>query len=180
MDLIKRLQERINNIEYATDMSDVIHPKIYPPTTNALVDAAEARLGFRFPHLLREIYTKVGNGGFGPGYGLLGLEGGALDDDGSSVIDRYAGFKRTHPDDPLWHWPDGLLCICPWGCAIYSCIDCTKLAAPVIVFDPNGHEKGEPWDNYFHPHRSSFSSWIEAWLDGVDLWQELYASSDES
>jgi hypothetical protein len=29
--------------------------------------------------LLRELYTQVGNGGFGPGYGVFGLEGGYTD-----------------------------------------------------------------------------------------------------
>ena len=45
------------------------------PTSLAVVEAAEQSLGFYLPHLLREIYTQVGNGGFGPGYGIDGTRG---------------------------------------------------------------------------------------------------------
>ena len=39
---------------------------LIPPTSLAVVEAAEQSLGFYLPHLLREIYTQVGNGGLGP------------------------------------------------------------------------------------------------------------------
>ncbi|MBK8028120.1 MAG: hypothetical protein IPK17_01155 [Chloroflexi bacterium] len=33
---------------------------------------AEEQIGFRLPALIREIWLQVGNGGFGPGYGITG------------------------------------------------------------------------------------------------------------
>jgi hypothetical protein len=48
-------------------------PTIAPPATVAEVDAAEVALGFAIPPLLRRLYTEVGNGGFGPNYGLEGV-----------------------------------------------------------------------------------------------------------
>lgn len=45
----------------------------------AIVESAEAKMGLGLPPLLRELYTQVGNGGFGPGYGVFGLEGGYTD-----------------------------------------------------------------------------------------------------
>ena len=41
--------------------------------SDAEIAEAERRLGFQLPELLRELYTCVGDGGFGPGYGFLGL-----------------------------------------------------------------------------------------------------------
>jgi hypothetical protein len=49
------------------------YPKLYPPVTLAVLYEAETRLGFSLPTLLRELYLLVGNGGFGPEYGLWGL-----------------------------------------------------------------------------------------------------------
>ena len=45
----------------------------------------ERRLGFRLPLLMKRLYREIGNGGFGPGYGLIGLSGGALDDIGRTA-----------------------------------------------------------------------------------------------
>jgi hypothetical protein len=49
---------------------------LFPPTSLLVVKAAENELDFRLPPLLSRLYTQVANGGFGPGYGIFGLEGG--------------------------------------------------------------------------------------------------------
>jgi hypothetical protein len=51
-----------------------------PPVNRQAVTAAEDRLGFALPSLLARLWAEVANGGFGPGYGLFGLEGGHVDD----------------------------------------------------------------------------------------------------
>ena len=38
----------------------------------------ERELGFKLPPLLRALYQQLGNGGFGPGYGLVGASGGHI------------------------------------------------------------------------------------------------------
>src|SRR5258708_36322398 len=43
------------------------------PVTQAYLTQAEEMLGFLLPPLLKRIYRDVGNGGFGPGYGLAPL-----------------------------------------------------------------------------------------------------------
>jgi len=35
--------------------------------------ASEAAIGFGLPPLLKRLYSEIGNGGVGPGYGMLGL-----------------------------------------------------------------------------------------------------------
>jgi hypothetical protein len=48
----------------------------YPPATEEQLQATEDILGFSLPGTLRRLYAEVANGGFGPGYGILGAVGG--------------------------------------------------------------------------------------------------------
>src|SRR5262249_58346171 len=76
--LIEQLKTRIKDPRQATEGADVIAPTIYPVASEASLHSAEQALGFALPQLLRQIYLEVGNGGCGPGYGLLGMAGGAI------------------------------------------------------------------------------------------------------
>jgi hypothetical protein len=134
----------------------------------------ERRLGFRLPLLLKRLYREIGNGGFGPGYGLIGLSGGALDDLGRTAPEIYAAFSEPGEDDSDLIWPEGLLPICHWGCAIYSCIDCAAPGFPMKLFDPNLHARRDSWEDAFFDEVPSFDEWIEAWARGVDLWEKSY------
>jgi SMI1 / KNR4 family (SUKH-1) len=96
------------------------------PIDGAEMDKAESRFGFPLPPLLKRLYTDIGNGGFGPGYGLMGLINGFRDDIGDSALESYELRREADPAELGWHWPADLLPICTWGCAIYSCIDCSK------------------------------------------------------
>ena len=69
-------------------------PQPASPVSAADIDAVEKALGQRLPPLLTEIYRFVGNGGFGPGYGLTGLSGGATDDLGNDVLTLNADLAR--------------------------------------------------------------------------------------
>ena len=51
----------------------------------------ESELGFGLPPLLRAIYHEVGNGGFGPGHGILGIKEGKLTDEEYDEIKRHPG-----------------------------------------------------------------------------------------
>jgi hypothetical protein len=167
--LIDRLKQRILDYEHPTDTIRSVEPKVFPPVTLETIQRVEEHLGFRLPDILRNIYLKVGNGGFGPGYGLIGVREGASDDQGNTMEILYHLYHKDDPSDPNWHWPKGLVPICYWGCAIYSCIDCIQPAAPVIVFDPNVHEEHKSWDTSFILQRASLEEWIEAWLNGSEL-----------
>jgi hypothetical protein len=48
----------------------------FPPATEKQILKTERQLGFALPLLLRLLYTHVANGGFGPGYGIIGAIGG--------------------------------------------------------------------------------------------------------
>lgn len=89
----------------------------------------EQTLCFKVPALLKRLYVEVGNGGWGPGYGSSGAWAAPKDDLGETAVRCYVSLReRSTSAEPSWRWPAGLLPLCHWGCAIYSCIDCTQPA----------------------------------------------------
>lgn len=88
-----------------------------PPATVAEVEAAEAVLGHPLPALLRRILLEVANGGFGPGYGLLGVgAGGWTDDRRQDLVALAGGFE------------DGMLPVAHLGDVVYACVDTRRRA----------------------------------------------------
>jgi len=146
------------------------------PASHEAIAEAENELGFPLPELLHEIYEKVANGGIGPGYKILGVKGGHTSDEGDTISELYTALTGEDPEDPKWKWPKGVVPFCHWGCAIYSCFDSNKDNYPVVWFDPNMREIGEPMEQQFIPHRESLESWFQGWLNGDDLWAETYGT----
>lgn len=136
----------------------------------------ERQLGFTLPPLLKRIYVEIGNGGFGPGYGLIGLTNGAPDDTGKTAPEIYSSLQGGPGDDPNWKWPHGLLPICHWGCAILSCVDCQDPNFRMRIFDPNAYEEGD-WADSFFEESNGFGIWIREWASGVDLWEAMYGQN---
>lgn len=124
-----------------------------PPLDPAELDAVEGRLGFALPDLLREVYLRVANGGFGPGYGILGVGAGATDDLGNTADSLYGLFSQADPDDPEWSWRPHVIPFSYWGCAVYSCITPSGM---VIGFDEG------TWVDDEMP----LDTWLRKWLDG--------------
>jgi hypothetical protein len=174
-----------------SDLIDLVHNRLQfrprdpaqrvlapaPPITPSLLIASENALGFQVPHELKRLYAEIGNGGFGPGYGLLGLLGGAVDDLGETAVQKYAALREHSTEDGAVPWPLALLPICNWGCAIYSCIDCSTLRYSMEIFDPNPHEDHcTHWSDAFFSESCDFYGWIELWATGTDLWERLYGT----
>lgn len=76
--LIEQVRVHIQSPKRITELNQYWpgQRNLFPPTTLLVVEAAEKELGFTLPPLLTQLYTQVANGGFGPGYGIYGLEGG--------------------------------------------------------------------------------------------------------
>lgn len=167
--LIERLKERSKDPRRATDGGLT---KIYDPVKAKAVASAERELGFQFPELLRAIYSQVGNGGFGPEYGFIGVEGGATDGR-RSLVQVYQNLEQYQEDSPLWCRPERLLPVCILGCGMWSCLDCKKARVPVFIFDPNNlqsdpdddDENRLRWANSFWFESRSFVAWLETWLN---------------
>lgn len=190
-DIIARVIARSSNPNTIHDMAVGLSPvpRIAPTVSPGQLAAAETSLGFALPSLLRQIYLQVGNGGFGPGYGLIGLE---------ELLQVYNEMRQ------LPGWPERMVPLCTWGCGIYSCLDCSLSAGPIYVYSPDTHvleghgisevtltnAEGEVvWTYHPHPseggrddtlngmdlllHKTSLQEWIEAWVDGKNLWEEM-------
>lgn len=130
--------------------------QVFLPTSATMVDAAEEALGFAVPDLLRTVLTVVGNGGFGPGYGVIGVEGGHESDFGTLVKTHQqlkADFESEGPK-----WPPNLLPFCSWGCNIFSCVECDGVDE--VYLHDNGDLDAAGYD---------IVKFFEMWLDGVDL-----------
>ena len=79
--IISRIRKRISDPSQVIEAHHQAYPgKIYPPATPGDIATAEEKIGFHLPELLKEIYQIIGNGGFGPGYGLIGIGDGYRDD----------------------------------------------------------------------------------------------------
>jgi hypothetical protein len=166
--LIQRLRARARELNRATDSVDVVRAQFYPCLSERDILTAERLLGFPLPPTVRRIYTAIGNGGFGPAYGLLGLLGGATDEDELDAVHLYLQHRRPDDHDPHWCWPDRLLPIGHLGCAMSMCVDCTDAEGRLIWFEPNPHSEGAPWSDSFIPFPVTLVEWLERWLDGAD------------
>ena len=134
-DLIKGLKERNADRERATDGH--IHPrKPIPPVTTKDLRDAERALGFQLPDLVRAIYRKVANGGFGPVYGVVGTKGG-FKLDKYSLESCYQGMLQLEQVNSIWRWPQRLLPLANYGCGMWSCVDCEYKKLSMIIWDPN-------------------------------------------
>jgi hypothetical protein len=114
------------------------------PVDEATVNRAETALGFGLPPLLAALYSRIGDGGFGPEYGLLPL----LDNPPAgepAAVTQYLAQRASGHKDTDWPWPEGVLPISHWGCAMYACVDCRTPQATVLLYEPNADEADHAW-----------------------------------
>lgn len=154
-DLLKRLRERVTDA--------------FPRATAQMVGEAEAELGFRLPALLRATYRVVGNGGFGPGQGLIGVPGTEPYTSGEqSVLDLYDREIRGNRDAEAMgdRWPAKLLPFCDFGCGSFACVDCSRPSAKVLRFDCDVYLGMEQpcRRKALQRENSSLAEWFEEWL----------------
>jgi hypothetical protein len=107
------------------------------------------------PPLLRRLYLEVGDGGFGPGYGLVGLE------DPERGAERITDHRT---DDTTGRGPTTMavpMLLCHWGCGITSDIDLAD--GQIWGSDPNPAPTGVPFS---FPQHMTITEWFGRWLDG--------------
>jgi SMI1 / KNR4 family (SUKH-1) len=161
----RRLYER-RSPEYLQARRDGLVEPLPPlvPATAEAVAAAEDTIGFALPPLLRRLYLEVGDGGFGPGYGLLGLSDGHSEG-GHGAGNTALGLYRREHEGPARQpcLAPGLLPICSWGCGIYSFVDCSQPQGPMWGLDPNPVSSDE---DALYAQGFNLAGWLGRWIDG--------------
>lgn len=165
--LIERIRARI------TDGPPCDHPNewlpVQPPTDPDQLAEAEARLGFPLPDLLRRLYTEVGNGGFGPVFGLLPLSRASLGDDPPAaaefdLVGQYEwlrGAELARLAGTGWRLGQVPAFYC--GCTVFEFVDCLAPGGPVVPLDL-GADLGAL------PPIGSLATRLEEWLAGRYPW----------
>ncbi|NYH53999.1 hypothetical protein HNR06_003588 [Nocardiopsis arvandica] len=135
-----------------------------PPLTPASEDAVrecEELLGRPMPPLLRRCYLELGDGGFGPGYGLLPLR---KQENGASVIGALE--QQAELPGELQSMAEPLLSLCDWGCGIESLVDCGDPSGGMWAIDPNTMTEDDP-GTMLLPQELTFTEWMRRWTDGT-------------
>lgn len=131
-----------------------------PPATEEEIAKVEAELGFDLPPLLRRIYAEIGDGGWGPGLGLVPVRRAPASP--AAVADLVEA-RANLAEGAEWLPP--FVPLCEWGAPVWSCLDCQTEEGPVVtasgelVFTDTGHD---------------LRSWLRAWLAGADLLGEMF------
>lgn len=155
--LIKRLTLRIRHQPFI-DMQDMADVRPNPPVSKADLSAAEGVLGFELPVLVRDLYTLVADGGYGPGYGLCRI---------AEIVERGREFAADGSDGP---WPPHFLHLCWWGCGYFSGLDCSHPQGSVLRYVPDDWTSEE-----LIPEADSLAEWLEAWIRDERLWDRVQA-----
>ncbi len=168
--LLNRIQARIARGQPCDHPGEWL--PVQPPMAPAEVAAAEAELGFRLPELLRRLYTEVGNGGFGPVFGLIPLSLASLGDNPPAeaefeLIGEYARLVRRFTGGSRGRWPTGLVPAFYCGCTVFEFVDCRDPAGPVTWFDEGSEKLAELLNREVVP---SLACRLEAWLAGEQVW----------
>ena len=148
---------------YRAAMNRPAERPLPPLATPEALDAAEARMGAAIPPLLRRLYGEVANGGFGPGSGLIGIEGGWTDDNGRTIEYLFEMMTEGDPDEPSWDWPVGLVPIVD-SSPVWTCVETAAPGGKVVDFD---HEEIDyrGWDAAFTEVAPSLHDWMIAWVE---------------
>jgi hypothetical protein len=153
----------------------------FPPLRIEAFDEEERRLGFRLPLLLKRLYTEVGNGGFGPGHGLISmLPQTEFDRPISFYYSRLCGRAGRSNNE----WPKCVVPFCQWGDFVLSCLDarCQQPDPPVLRFEPNMSREdtlevlnGKPFlCTGLIPESEKLSEWLGDWVAGREMFVRPY------
>ena len=171
-ELVRQLNLIAHDRHRATDHAQHLCYTALPTLSPSDIRAAEKQLGFDLPPLLRRLYTEVGNGGFGPGCGLLPL---ILPHIEGTVVDEYLQRRETPSQNELQslHF---LLPIIDNDCGVFICLllqESGDASPPVVTYEPNLSSE-ESTRRYLAecpfvgkgliPMKKSLHAWLGDWL----------------
>lgn len=128
--------------------------KTIEPLSERAVAKVEKDLGFALPPQLRQLYLEIGDGGFGPWFGIRRLSNWAKD---------YSKLRADLLAERGREWPEALLPI------VYLngkriCVD-RKSGVVLLWTKPPKKTSEKKWLASFIPQSPSVESWLERWVD---------------
>jgi hypothetical protein len=147
--------------------------RLPPVVDQHAIETAQQRLGFKLPPLLAAAYRTVGNGGFGPDYQLLALDGDTSIATAETAVGSYLS-RRAENLDADWAWPEGVLPILDWGCAMYACVDCGSDEGVVLLFEPNPGKPELAW----YLDSPTLAAWFRHYVDDTGWWLKAEAGGE--
>jgi cell wall assembly regulator SMI1 len=142
------------NAAFSHDPEPVEPLKPIEPLGEKAVAKVEHSLGFKLPTQLRQLYLEIGDGGFGPYWGVRRLSNWAKD---------YAKLRADMLKERGREWPEALLPI------VYMngkriCVD--RDSGEVLLWTrPPKKASEKKWLASFIPQASSVEEWLERWVD---------------
>ncbi|MES2470598.1 MAG: SMI1/KNR4 family protein [Verrucomicrobiota bacterium] len=175
----------MNDAEIIQCMRDLLHiprrefklagapPPWSPPATIEQLLRTQRELGFALPRFLKQMYSEVANGGFGPAYGFMS----ATDEEYAPHLDDVyiVAFHRMASGCDLseaWRWPDKLISIADNGCGMRWCLDCDTGEIVFFAGDTIDLDDAHTFQEAFIRTGRSLQEGVEDWLTGKD-WNEL-------
>lgn len=156
-ELIRVIKIRVQSPRLRSDLR-TNPPPLFPPVEPAQIGRAEAALGLTLPPFLSRLYREVANGGFGPGGGLVGLQGGHGDSAGLTLVEVYRLFRKADEG-----WPGSLLPLWEGEPPIWFGVDVRDAEGRILLDDEYGAK----------PTAFTLRTWFEAWLSGVNLFERM-------
>jgi len=161
---ITAIKWRAQNPNTIHDMAMGLSPT---PTINPCIGEdeiveAEKALCFKLPQLLKDILMQIGNGGFGPGYGLYQLQ---------TMVHIYLEYINNN----RMNWKKSLLPTLTWGCRYESSIDCLSEEGQVYFTEiiEYNENNSSPIQIETKTQTQSFEKFMKDWAYGVNLWDEI-------
>jgi hypothetical protein len=154
MELIGKVHERALDPTTRIDEAKLGSPRLPAPAAPYVVEAAEKVLGHPLHPVHKQLLSEVANGGFGPGYGMVGLPGGHVEE-GLSALELAKDMDL----------PEGVLPLCDLGFGAWACIECATGA--ILVKDGFGlTDSGRTIDD-----------WFEEWATGVNVGDAMFGTA---
>ncbi|WP_437744454.1 SMI1/KNR4 family protein [Sorangium sp. So ce1504] len=163
--LIGAIIRRATDPTTRTDWPDRDTPELAPCATLEQVERAEQVLKCKLHPLHRRLLQEVGNGGFGPANGIIGLPGGKVDDDGRSVVELR---EQLFADATGAGVPAQVVPLCDWGSGTWWCVD--EDTGHVLMLDETG----------LADTQISLHDWMADWVNGVSLAESLFTFEERS
>jgi hypothetical protein len=161
VELVEALRRRLKDPSRRTG-ADLEPVPLLPVATSEELDAAEAAIGRPLPHVLRLVLEQVANGGFGPGYGLLGVgpTGHRINLASGEVDLNLPDFHRFHlGHDPGWDRDQ--LVILDWGDVIWGTVSLSTGLVSTFRGDTDTYEA-----QHLEPQGVDLETWLMRWARG--------------